>query len=97
MASSVARAMSDFAYRFVLRPFLVAFPAAGLALGFTFLAIGAALVRWIWAACARAGAAVLVVQIITSLRPGDVGLDIVRRCLCGRLVFGENWPPRSSR
>ena len=38
---------------FLLRPFLIAFPAAGLALGFALAAIGqGAWSGWIWAACA---------------------------------------------
>ena len=85
--------MSDFARSgSVLRPFLVAFPAAGLALGFIFLAIGhGAWSAWIWAACAAPVLIVLIVQIITSLRRGDVGLDIVAALsMTAALVFGEN-------
>lgn len=74
-----------------LRPFLVAFPAAGLALGFAFLAIGrGAWSGWVWAACAGPVLLVLIVQIVTSLRRGDVGLDIVAALsMTAALVFGE--------
>ena len=92
--------MSDFAPSgSVLRPFLVAFPAAGLALGFAFLAIGrGAWSGWIWAACAAPVLLVLVVQIVTSLRRGDVGLDIVAALsMTAALVFGENLAAASSR
>jgi heavy metal translocating P-type ATPase len=76
----------------VLRPFLVAFPAAGLALGFAFLAAGrGAWSGWIWAACAGPVLLVLVVQIVTSLRRGDVGLDIVAALsMAAALAFGEH-------
>jgi len=74
-----------------LRPFMVAFPAVGLALGFAFLAIGrGGWSGWVWAACAGPVLLVLIVQIVTSLRRGDVGLDIVAALsMTAALVFGE--------
>ena len=76
---------------FLFRPFLIAFPAAGLALGFALTAIGhGAWSQWIWAACALPVLLVLIVQIITSLRRGDVGLDIVAALsMTAALMFGE--------
>jgi len=75
----------------LLRPFLIAFPAAGLALGFAVAAIGHG--AWsgpIWAACAAPVLLVLIVQIITSLRRGDVGLDVVAALsMTAALMFGE--------
>ena len=85
--------MSDFAPSgAVLRPFLLAFPAAGLALGFAFLAIGrGAWSGWIWAASAGPVLLVLIAQIVTSLRRGDIGLDIVAALsMTAALVFGEH-------
>jgi heavy metal translocating P-type ATPase len=75
----------------LLRPLLVAFPAAGLALGFAFLAIGrGSWSGWIWAASAGPVLLVLIVQIVTSLRRGDVGLDIVAALsMTAALAFGE--------
>jgi heavy metal translocating P-type ATPase len=75
----------------LLRPFLVAFPAAGLALGLALEAVGqGAWSGWIWAACAAPVLLVLIVQIVTSLRRGDVGLDIVAALsMTAALMFGE--------
>ena len=76
---------------FLLRPFLIAFPAVGLALGFALAAVGqGAWSGWIWAACAGPVLLVLIVQIVTSLRRGDVGLDIVAALsMTAALMFGE--------
>jgi heavy metal translocating P-type ATPase len=76
----------------VLRPFLVAFPAAGLALGLVLLPLGhGGWSGWIWAACAAPVLAVLIVQIITSLNRGDIGLDIVAALsMTAALIFGEH-------
>jgi heavy metal translocating P-type ATPase len=75
-----------------LRPFLVAFPAAGLALGFAFLALGhGAWSGWIWAGCAAPVLLVLMIEIVTSLHRGDVGLDIVAALsMTAALIFGEH-------
>ena len=76
---------------FLLRHFLIAFPAVGLALGFALAAVGqGAWSGWIWAACAGPVLLVLIVQIVTSLRRGDVGLDIVAALsMTAALMFGE--------
>jgi len=75
----------------LLRPFLVAVPAAGLVLGFVFFAIGRGTwSAWIWAFCAAPVLLALIVQIVTSLRRGDVGLDIIAALsMASALVFGE--------
>jgi heavy metal translocating P-type ATPase len=75
----------------LLRPFLITFPFAGLVLGFAFLATGhGAWSGWIWAASAGPVLLALLVQIITSLRRGDVGLDIVAALsMTAALMFGE--------
>ena len=74
-----------------LRPGLVAIPAAGLALGFVFAAFGrGAYSDWVWAASTLPVLAALLVEIISSLRRGDVGLDIVAALsMTAALVFGE--------
>ena len=75
----------------LVRPFLVAVPAAGLVLGFVFFAIGRGTwSAWIWAACAAPVLLALIVQIVASLRRGDVGLDIIAALsMASALVFGE--------
>lgn len=76
---------------FFLRPLTVAFPAVGLALGFALQLLGrGAWSDWIWGACAVPVLLVLVIEIISSLRRGDVGLDIVAALsMSAALVFGE--------
>ena len=73
------------------RPLLVAIPACGLALGFGIRFVSGD--RWsaaIWAAATLPVLAALVVEIVTSLRRGDVGLDIVAALsMSAALVFGE--------
>jgi heavy metal translocating P-type ATPase len=74
------------------RPVLVAVPALGLiigiALGWTAWASSAASV---WAAATVPVIAVLVVEIVSSLRRGDVGLDIAAAlAMLAALVFGES-------
>ena len=84
--------MSAFALSGTLvRPFLVAVPAAGLVLGFVFFAIGRGTwSAWIWAACAAPVLLALIVQIVAGLRRGDVGLDIIAALsMASALVFGE--------
>jgi len=75
-----------------LRPFLVALPAAGLAIG-----LGADMLHygtwsaWIWKAATIPVLLVLVAEIISSLRRGDVGLDIVAALsMTAALTFGED-------
>jgi heavy metal translocating P-type ATPase len=75
-----------------LRPFLVAIPAVGLALGFAAgLAGREDLPPLIWGAATLPVLAVLVAEIVTSLRRGDVGLDIVAALsMTAALTFGEH-------
>lgn len=75
----------------LVRPFLVAVPAAGLVLGFVFFAIGRGTWSvWIWASCAAPVLLALIVQIVAGLRRGDVGLDIIAALsMASALVFGE--------
>ena len=74
-----------------LRPFLVAVPAVGLAAGLVAragVAPGAA--DLIWTAATLPVLAALLVEIVTSLRRGDVGLDIVAALsMTAALAFGE--------
>jgi heavy metal translocating P-type ATPase len=74
-----------------LRPFIIAFPAIGLTAGFLAQLSGhGAWSNRIWAACAAPVLLVLVLEIISSLRRGDVGLDIVAALsMSAALVFGE--------
>jgi len=76
---------------FSLRRLIIAFPAVGLAVGFAFHLLGyAAWASWIWAACSVPVLLALVIEIISSLRRGDVGLDIVAALsMSAALVFGE--------
>jgi heavy metal translocating P-type ATPase len=74
------------------RPFLVAIPATGLAVGFALYFGGYA--EWsnpVWAAATLPVLAALLAEIVTSLRRGDVGLDIVAALsMSAALVFGEH-------
>ncbi len=74
-----------------LRPVLVAAAAAGISLGLA--AQWAGRPDWsaaIWAAATVPVLAVLLVEIVTSLRRGDLGLDIVAALsMTAALVFGE--------
>jgi heavy metal translocating P-type ATPase len=74
-----------------LRPFMVAFPAVGLALGFIFKLLGhGAWSDWIWAICSLPVLLALLIEIILSLSRGDVGLDIVAALsMSAAIVFGE--------
>ena len=74
-----------------LRPLLVGVAAAGLAAG---LAAGFAgytdWARWIWTVATLPVLAALVGEIVTSLRRGDLGLDIVAALsMSAALVFGQ--------
>lgn len=85
-----ARSMRD-AHRFV-RPILVVVPLLGLILGFGTRLAG--LGQWsgtIWAAATIPVLGALLVEIVASLRRGDVGLDIVAALsMTGALLFGEH-------
>jgi heavy metal translocating P-type ATPase len=75
-----------------VRPLLAGFVAFGLLAGFAVRLFG--LAGWsgpIWAAATVPGLAVLCVEIVTSLRRGDVGLDIVAALsMSAALAVGEN-------
>ncbi|MCS0493557.1 heavy metal translocating P-type ATPase [Ancylobacter sp. MQZ15Z-1] len=74
-----------------IRPLLVLIPALGLIAGFSLLAAGhgpAAGAVWALATLPVVGA--LLAQIVTSLRRGDTGLDIVAALsMGGALLLGE--------
>ncbi|MBS7734735.1 heavy metal translocating P-type ATPase [Chelatococcus composti] len=74
-----------------LRPFLVLVAVLGLAGGFVlrFLGHGDA-APYVWAAATVPVLGALVAEIVTSLRRGDVGLDIVAALsMSGALALGE--------
>ena len=75
----------------VVRPFLAGLVAAGLAAGFAAKLAGVG--DWaavIWAAVTVPVLLVLLIEIVTSLRQGDVGLDIVAALsMTAALAFGE--------
>jgi len=76
----------------LVRPILVLLPLAGLLLGFGTRTIGFG--EWsgtIWAAATVPVLGALLVEIMSSLRRGDVGLDIVAALsMTGALAFGEH-------
>jgi heavy metal translocating P-type ATPase len=78
-------------FRKYLRSTLVALPAAGLGAGIAAQFFGPApLSHWIWGAATIPVLIVLLVEIVNSLRRGDVGLDIVAALsMLAALVFGE--------
>lgn len=75
-----------------LRPFLVAIPAAGLAAGLVaYLSGQDNWADWIWTLATLPILIALLVEIVSSLRRGDVGLDIVAALsMTAALVFGEH-------
>lgn len=74
-----------------LRPFIVAWPAAGLLVGLALQFSGWE--HWagpIWAAATVPVLVALLIEIVVSLRRGDVGLDFVAALsMLAALVFGE--------
>lgn len=76
----------------LVRPALVILPLVGLVGGFGIRLLG--LAEWshtIWAAATVPVLMALLVEIVSSLRRGDVGLDIVAALsMTGALVFGEH-------
>lgn len=76
----------------LVRPILVLVPLAGLLLGFGTRMIDFG--EWsgtIWAAATVPVLGALLVEIVSSLRRGDVGLDIVAALsMTGALAFGEH-------
>jgi heavy metal translocating P-type ATPase len=73
------------------RPLLVVVPAIGLVLGFAAQVSGrGAWSGWIWAASALPVLIALLIEIVTSLRRGEIGLDIVAALsMTAALAFGE--------
>src|SRR5690349_22069425 len=76
----------------VVRPYLAALVATGLAAGIAASLTGhGEWARWIWAAATVPVLTALLTEIVTSLRRGDVGLDIVAALsMSAALVFGES-------
>jgi len=76
---------------FILRTLLVAVPAAGLAAGFVMPALGhPAWQGWVWAGCTIPVLLALLSEIVSSLRRGEVGLDIVAALsMTAALAVGE--------
>jgi heavy metal translocating P-type ATPase len=74
------------------RPYLGGLAAAGLATGVAVSLSGHGdWARLIWTAATLPVLAALLIEIVTSLRRGDVGLDIVAALsMTGALVFGES-------
>jgi len=74
-----------------LKPILVALSATGLVLGFAAGAVGqGAWSGWIWAAFTVPVLLALLIEIVTSLSRGNVGLDVVAALsMTAALVFGE--------
>lgn len=75
-----------------IRPVLVAIPAVGLAAGLAARTTGAVeLASGLWIAATLPVLAALLAEIVTSLRRGDVGLDIVAALsMTAALIFGEH-------
>ena len=76
----------------LVRPILVAVPATGLVLGM--IARLSGFEHWagpVWAGVTAPVLLVLLIEIVTSLRRGDVGLDVVAALsMGGALAFGEH-------
>jgi len=75
----------------IVRPFLAGLAATGLAFGVVARLVGFS--DWasaIWAAVTVPVLLALLIEIVTSLRRGDVGLDIVAALsMTAALIFGE--------
>ena len=74
-----------------LNRILISSPAAGLVAGLTASVFGHFdWANWIWAASTLPVLAVLTIEIVSTLRRGDVGLDIVAfLSMSAALIFGE--------
>ena len=74
-----------------MRPILVAIPAVGLAVGLALLAAGRRdIAAGFWIAATVPVLGMLIAEIVSSLRRGDVGLDIVAALsMTAALTFGE--------
>src|SRR6516162_9684980 len=91
VSRAVDRPRSRASVRSLLRPMIVAWPAAGLVIGLVAQFSGWG--HWaspIWAAATIPVLLALVAEIVISLRRGDVGLDIVAAIVGGlRFVSGK--------
>jgi heavy metal translocating P-type ATPase len=76
----------------LVRPVIVALPAAGLVVGIAAELSGwGRWSAWIWTAATLPVLLVLLYEIVVSLRRGDVGLDIIAALsMLAALVFGEH-------
>ncbi|WP_262027862.1 heavy metal translocating P-type ATPase [Microvirga sp. Mcv34] len=76
----------------LVRPILVMVPALGLALGLGMRIAGSGQAAgMVWALATLPVLAALLIEIVASLRRGDVGLDIVAALsMSGALAFGEH-------
>lgn len=92
LSPPLERARSVASLRKNLRPIIVALPATGLVIGL--LAQFSGWMHWagpIWAAATIPVLIALLMEIILSLRRGDIGLDIVAALsMLAALVFAEN-------
>jgi heavy metal translocating P-type ATPase len=92
LSPPLERARSFASLRKNLRPIVVALPATGLVIGL--LAQFSGWIHWaglIWAAATIPVLVALAIEIIISLRRGDLGLDIVAALsMLAALVFAEN-------
>jgi cation transport ATPase len=77
---------------FIVRSVLVALPALGLLSGFAVPSFGLpAWQGWVWAAFTVPVLVALLYEILSSLRRGEVGLDIVAALsMTAALAVGEN-------
>ena len=84
-------ALSDFVVASRWRSSLVVFAASGLALGLAAPLLDRPdLSRWIWGAAILPVLATLIVEIVTNIRQGSVGLDLIAAlAMAGALAFGE--------
>lgn len=84
--------MSLAAFQKFVRSALVALPTVGLLLGLALQLLGwGSWSNWIWAVATFPVLAVLLTEIITSLRYGDVGLDIIAAlAMAAALAFGQH-------
>lgn len=72
------------------RTFLVAVATAGLIGGFVFWLAGTPSADWIWSAGTAIVLAGLMLEIVTTLRRGEVGLDLVAALsMLAAIIFGE--------
>ena len=78
--------------RSLVRPLLVIIPLLGLIGGFGVRLLGVDQIGgWVWSAATIPVLLALVIQIVTSLSRGEVGLDIVAALsMTGALIFGEH-------